>query len=136
MERTHFGDGSHGPDCFGCKILSVGIAPSAMPSRHPHAARVRVSDKKLEQDLQAFKVARQGGMSLKAIDGAHDLMQRAESTFEAEKGQTAVEMAKSTKAYKSGDAAAHVDVSRGAKEYRKRAEETHTALKRGETIEV
>jgi hypothetical protein len=31
MIRTH--DGSHGPDCFGCKVQSISFDPYAMPSR-------------------------------------------------------------------------------------------------------
>ena len=31
MERTH--DGSHGDECFGCKVLSITVNPYAMPSR-------------------------------------------------------------------------------------------------------
>jgi hypothetical protein len=31
MLRTH--DGSHGPDCFGCRIQTVNFDPSAMPTR-------------------------------------------------------------------------------------------------------
>jgi hypothetical protein len=31
QERRH--QGQHGPECFGCRVQSVAIAPSAMPSR-------------------------------------------------------------------------------------------------------
>lgn len=31
-ERRH--DGSHGPDCFGCRIQTVNLSPAATPSRY------------------------------------------------------------------------------------------------------
>lgn len=42
MKRTH--TGQHGDDCFGCRIQSVGIAPSAMPSRHNDVATRRSNE--------------------------------------------------------------------------------------------
>lgn len=37
--KSHDGphDGSH-PDCFGCRVKHVNVAPSAMPSRHNKVA--------------------------------------------------------------------------------------------------
>ena len=34
---TH--DGSHGPDCFGCKIKSIQFGPSATPTRRTPAGK-------------------------------------------------------------------------------------------------
>jgi len=39
MERRH--DGSHGDDCYGCRIQTIQVSPSAMPTRRNNVAPAR-----------------------------------------------------------------------------------------------
>ena len=113
--------------CWGCKIKTVGVAPSAMPSRHPGAANNVIREKDLEKDLAGFKQMRLDGLHPKATRGAAKIASQAESRYEVESGQLAHEMAR-------GRDAGSDKVSQRGKEWRRRANEAHDAVRRGEVI--
>jgi len=65
--RTH--DGSHGPECFGCKVKSVHISGEAMPTRG-QVARIASTEKAWDRDGEAYKRLRRDGVQPYGIDGA------------------------------------------------------------------
>lgn len=75
MIRTH--DGSHGPDCYGCKIQSITIAPSAMPTRNggQTAVDTNARDARWARDMPAYKRLRRDGLQPPTIDGSARLEQ-------------------------------------------------------------
>ena len=127
MIKTH-GETHYDPDgCFGCKILSVGVAPSAMPSRHPVAATQVYREKELVKDLDAFKRMRVAGQHPRSTRGAAKVESQAESSFEIASGQLAHQMAK-------GKDASSTKISQRGKEWRRRTEDAHSSIQRGEVI--
>ena len=107
--------------CFGCKARTVGVAPSAMPSRHPVAAGNVLREKDLVKDLDAFKRMRQDGLQPRATRGAAKVASQAESEYEVVSGQFAHEMAK-------GPDAGSDRVSQRGKEWRRRANEAYESI--------
>lgn len=81
MIRTH--DGSHGPDCFGCKIRSVHISGEAMPTRG-NVARLADTEKAWDRDGEAYKRLRKDGVQPFGIDGAAALEVRANDKADIE----------------------------------------------------
>ena len=127
MNLTHGVEHWDPEACFGCKIKTVGVAPSAMPSRHPGAANNVVREKQLVKDLDGFKEMRLNGQHPKATRGAARMASEAESSYEIESGQLAPDMAK-------GPDAKSDRRSQNGKEWRRRANEAHEAIKKGEVI--
>lgn len=73
MGAKHLKDQATGecsPNCFGCKLESVSFAASAMPTRHPGAARAAVKDPQLEKDRDAYKRLRRDGEQPKHVGGS------------------------------------------------------------------
>lgn len=70
-----FHDGSHGDDCFGCRIKTVGFAPSATPSRRggDAAARANAREAGWNADMPAYKRLRRDGIQPPSVDGAAKL---------------------------------------------------------------
>ena len=56
--------------CYGCKLESFTVAPSAMGTRHPEAARAQVTDPQLEKDREAYKRLRRNGEQPKHVGGS------------------------------------------------------------------
>lgn len=54
--------------CFGCKVASIQVAPSALGSTQAIVSRQR--DDALDKDLDAYKRLRKNGLQPKAIDGS------------------------------------------------------------------
>jgi hypothetical protein len=124
MPKTH-GVTHFDPDtCFGCRIQTVQVAPSATPSRSPGIQSHKQAERALDDDLGAYKRLRDQGLNPKSTNGAAQLEKRAESSFEVESGQLAADKAKG------------IDASRGGKEWRRRSEEAYDAVRRGETIDI
>ena len=73
-------------DCFGCKIQTISIAASAMPTRS-EAARVEHETQIMHRDVAAYKRLRKDGVQPKSIKGAAELETRAGSKWEIETGQ-------------------------------------------------
>lgn len=73
------------PDCFGCKIQTIAIAASAMPTRS-EAARVEKETAKMHKDVAAYKRLRKDGVQPKSVKGAAELERRAGSRWEVETG--------------------------------------------------
>ena len=127
--------GGHGekhwdPDgCFGCRVKTVGFAPSIFESTPggAKAGRKNKAEANLSKDLAAFKRMRLDGLEPRATKNARIIESQAESTFEVASGQLAHKMAKGTDAGSS-------KVSRRGRQWRKRAEEAHTAIRRGEVV--
>lgn len=80
-------DGNCSPNCYPCKLASVSFAASAMPTRHPEAARTAVSDKKLDADLAAYRRLRRNGEQPRSTRGAAELESRASEHFEIATGR-------------------------------------------------
>lgn len=81
-------EGTCNPDtCYSCRVLSVGIAASAMPTRSPECVETARSEKVLVKDRTAFKQMRDDGMQPAKMHGAADLQRHAESKWEVESGK-------------------------------------------------
>ena len=76
-----------GEGCFGCKIKSVSVAASAMPTRSPEAARIYKADKRLDKDRSAFKALTDEGIQPARLTGAAELQNRASTKREIETGK-------------------------------------------------
>ena len=126
MRKTHGVTHFEPETCFGCKVITVGVAPSAMPSRHPGAANNVFREKALVKDLDAFKRMRVAGEQPKSTRGAARVESECESSYEIVSGQPAHKMAKGVDAAKS--------VSRRGTEWRRRANDAHQSIQRGEVI--
>ena len=74
------------PDCFGCKVASVGFSASAMPTRSSVGAQEAYNGTR-ERDLAAYRRLRKEGLQPKATTGAAAVEQRADSRWEVETGQ-------------------------------------------------
>ena len=72
-------------DCFGCKIQTISIAASAMPTRS-EAARVERETQVMHSDVAAYKRLRKDGVQPKSVKGAAELERRAGSRWEIETG--------------------------------------------------
>ena len=79
-------DGSHSPNCYPCKLSSVSIAPSAMGTRYPQAARAKTKDPSLEKDREAYKRLRKDGEQPKHVEGSAYFEKHASESFEIEMG--------------------------------------------------
>lgn len=86
---THLKDesGECSPGCFGCKLESVTVAPSAMGTRHPQAARAAVTEPQLEKDRDAYKAMRRNGEQPKHVGGSAFLQTHANESCEITTGQ-------------------------------------------------
>ena len=78
------------PGCFACRILSVSVAPSAMPTRHQDAADVKAREARWERDRPAYKRLRHDGQQPRCIEGCAELEAKAASAAEIELGLTRV----------------------------------------------
>ena len=126
MERTHFGQ--HGDACFGCRIQTINIAPSVFETT-PGGAKAASNKRRegeLVKDLAAFRRMRLAGEQPRSTRGAAKVESQAESSFEVASGQLAHEMAKGPDAGKP--------IAKRGKEWRRRTEDAHKAVRRGETI--
>src|ERR1035437_5582704 len=127
MKKTH-GKTHFDPEgCFGCKIMTVGVAPSAMPSRNPGAAHNVFREKEMVKDLDAFKRMRVAGQHPRSTRGAAKGERQAESSFEIASGQLANQMAK-------GKDASSTKISQRGKEWRKRADDAHSSIQKGQVV--
>lgn len=73
-------------DTFAEHIRSISIAPSAMPSRHAHAAAAKQAGKEWEKDLPAYKRLVEAGLQPKSTAGTHVLEAKAALPVEVETG--------------------------------------------------
>jgi hypothetical protein len=76
-----------GEGCFGCKIKSVSIAASAMPTRHAGASQTKTAEKQLVKDREAFKAMREQGIQPASLKGAANMQDRATTKHEIETGR-------------------------------------------------
>lgn len=74
--------------CWQCRISSVGIAPSATPTRSPHAAETKAREERWSKDMPAYKRLRQNGTQPRCIDGCAELEAKAASPEEIQIGIT------------------------------------------------
>jgi hypothetical protein len=68
-------------DCFGCKAVTLRIAPSATPTREgggEPVTRVLEREKRWERDMPAYKRCVDAGAEPQSIDGCADLEVRAD----------------------------------------------------------
>lgn len=63
-------DGSHGEDCFGCRIKTVAFSAAAMPTRLSHVSRTQATETAWDRDGEAYKRLRKDGVQPHGIDGA------------------------------------------------------------------
>ena len=73
------------PDCFGCKIQSVSMAASAMPTRS-NVGTIDFQTKKSHADVAAYKRLRKDGLQPKMVKGSAEIESRAVSKWEVETG--------------------------------------------------
>lgn len=129
MKRTH-GETHYTPEsCFGCHVLGVNFAPSIFTTTPggKKAAANKQAESNLVQDLDSFKRMRLAGLHPRSTTGARRVESMAESTFEVESGQLAAHKAKGRDARKP--------ISKRGKEWRRRSEEAHQELKKGNALE-
>jgi hypothetical protein len=81
-------NGKHSDACYPCKLAGIQFAPSAMPTRSPEAARVKVADKKLDKDRDAYQRIRRNGEQPRAVQGSSELERTATESFEIKTGVT------------------------------------------------
>lgn len=126
--RRHGGEHWDPEHCDGCRYQTIGFAPSIFTTT-PGGAKAADNNRRergLVKDLDAFKRMRLAGEQPKATRGAAKIESQAESSFEIASGQVANEMAKGRDAAKP--------ISQRGKEWRRRANDAHTAFKKGEVI--
>ena len=72
--------------CFNCKLLSVSISPSATPTRSGAMSVQATNDlaKQWDRDIPAYQSLVRDGLQPETVDGAADLMARAETKDEVE----------------------------------------------------
>ena len=71
MRVTHLKENGQCIDgCFGCKLEGFTVAPSAMGTRHPGAARAAVKDPQLDKDREAYRRLRRNGEQPKHVGGS------------------------------------------------------------------
>jgi len=75
------------PNCFGCKVASVGFASSAMPTRS-EAGRIEKETAVMHKDVAAYRRLRKNGLQPKSVKGAARLEARADSKWEVETNTT------------------------------------------------
>ena len=80
-------DGEHSPNCFPCRIKTISVAPSAMGTRHPEAARAKVKDPLLEKDRDAYKRLRRQGEQPKHVGGSAYFEAKANESCEITTGR-------------------------------------------------
>ena len=68
--------------------LSVGIAPSATPTRSGRAAEINATEDQWSRDMDAYKELRRQGLQPRRIDGADELAATASDPLEVEMGRT------------------------------------------------
>lgn len=63
------------PGCFGCRVSSVNMAPSAMPSRNEgaRAGEIETTEKRWHKDMAAYKRLVHNGQQPPRIDGCAQL---------------------------------------------------------------
>lgn len=74
--------------CFGCRVASVSVAPSATPSRNrgAEAKATNEREQRWAKDHAAYKRMWNQGLSPKVLDGAADLESRAVNEADVELG--------------------------------------------------
>lgn len=72
--------------CYGCKLMQVSIAPSAMPFRHPEAAGSVAMEGRWDKDMPAYKRLRRDGLQPPHIDGCAELEAKAETPTQVQTG--------------------------------------------------
>lgn len=72
------------PECFHCKIKTVGFGAAAMPTRMETANRHAEVERRWTKDFTAYRSMRRQGLQPQSADGAHDLMMRASTREEVE----------------------------------------------------
>lgn len=72
--------------CFGCKVTSIQVAPSATPSRRggSDAAAAVAREKRWDRDHAAYRRLWAEGLSPHTLDGAADLERDAKSKADIE----------------------------------------------------
>lgn len=90
QERTHPQpvDG-----CFACRIGTIQIAASALPTRAPGIAEQNVKERVLTKDMAAYKSMRGQGLQPSALHGADKLSAEASSADQVTTGLTKVKPA-------------------------------------------
>lgn len=76
------------PECFGCRLASIRVAPSATPSRAggSFAAENVAKEKRWTEDHAAYRRLVKNGLQPKVLDGAAELERRATREVEVEHG--------------------------------------------------
>lgn len=70
--------------CFGCKLATINMSGTAMPTRRPMVQRYDATEKQWQKDIPAYRALRGNGLQPRGIDGAHELMMRAETREQVE----------------------------------------------------
>lgn len=72
------------PGCYGCKLASVRIGAGALPTRAINANQIAATEKQWQRDIPAYRSLRGDGVQPRGIDGAHEIMMRAETREQIE----------------------------------------------------
>lgn len=71
---------------YAAHLIGFGVGAAAMPTRKAHIVREEVKERRLSDDLPAYKRLRRNGVQPKGIDGSAVLEKRAEDQFDVELG--------------------------------------------------
>ena len=86
MSSPHLNGTCDPENCYSCRVASVMISGSALPTRAPEVAKQKARVKQLHRDRTAFKSMTNSGLRPARLNGAQDLERRAESKWEVESG--------------------------------------------------
>lgn len=84
-ERTH---PTYVPDCFACRIATVGVSADAMQTRKPRVASSNALERQWQRDMPAYKRLRSDGLQPNRIDGSARLEKEASTPLEVQMGKT------------------------------------------------
>jgi hypothetical protein len=73
-------------NCWTCRVKTVSIAPSALVTRSPSAARALTTDPQLHRDRDAYRRLRQNGEQPKHVQGSEHIEKHANESFEISTG--------------------------------------------------
>lgn len=70
--------------CWQCGLASIAFSAEAMVTRAPDVVAAAATERRWSKDIPAYQSMRKQGVQPRTSDGAHELMQRANTIEEVE----------------------------------------------------
>lgn len=70
--------------CFACRVSSVNFGAEVMLTRTPDVAACAARERRWDKDIPAYKAMRKDHVQPRGVDGAHEVMMRAETREQVE----------------------------------------------------